>query len=694
MKTNFNFKRVFGLVGLFLLTSITVIAQQGFCQGNYFTNGDFEIGIPTNQSNNITLADGWDKIWNGNSEGDYYDQNSSAVGTTPNPQSGDYGSLWITNEIINNATWREGMLNELTTTIPMGSGTYDFTFDIACLNGYGNAEIGIYAVYDPNAPGPYVYPNAPTTSHLPTNLNLYSASGLPQEIELLGTVPVPDQCNGTRSTETFIFDSNILSLSGDITHIVVMASSNVTLGRKYVGLDNFCMIQSQDQPTPDGSYCCDESDNLVQNGNFEYGNTGFGSDYTQNGATLPGQYDVTTSAAAFGANITDHSFCEDPTLYSTNDKFLLVNGKTTQPAGTTSEIWRKSLNLDGEKEYRFCANFKNMPQCTFDILPEIEITTNTGYSATAIIDVDPNDPCDWQTISFCFKGDEDMDFKITLKEDSLGDGNDLAIDDIAVSELIDPELAISVLHQGNPQQITGSFETIATSDDILPYDQEVCDEPYFWWVITLLDTTGGTWNIDTSAPYGWGNNTGHNIFNGSGAGSATWDLTTNFPVYPFAQNTLYLIGMTTPSCCEDCVDEGLTYQIVYNNRMANISLDSNDADLAWIRSWLGTFSSTIGSRTQETGANRILETPFNGTSNLATVKVYPNPARNMVTVSLLDQDISTIVVFTTEGKQAMNQQVDGSRSKQLDVSSLAAGMYLVQITAKNNQVFTSKLIIE
>ncbi|MFT7073555.1 T9SS type A sorting domain-containing protein [Patiriisocius sp. Uisw_017] len=688
MKTNFNFKRIFGLVGLFLLTSLTVIAQQGFCEpfDQYQpTSSVGGVGCPGIAEYNI--LNNWGTI----NTGINYTQNNSQNGAGDTYLYMDDGACSNGGSFIFNSSDFSG--NWIEMTQEEGCFCYDFRTFLVTSGILNGSSLRIYDGTDPLSSSV----NAVFQLNIPIDpsrgwVRICAPVGLSDSA---GNLPGNSDGQWVISTGGAAAWDALLQNVGSIGYYV-----DVDGGDERFGIDNVCISQdcdstfTEEPPTPDGSYCCDESDNLVQNGNFEYGNTGFGSDYTQNGATLPGQYDVTTSAAAFGANITDHSFCEDPTLYSTNDKFLLVNGKTTQPAGTTSEIWRKSLNLDGEKEYRFCANFKNMPQCTFDILPKIEITTNTGYSATAIIDVDPNDPCDWQTISFCFRGGEDMDFKITLKEDSLGDGNDLAIDDIAVSELIDPELAISVLHQSNPQQITGSINTIATSDDILPYDQEACDEPYFWWVITLLDTTGGTWNMDTSAPYGWGNNAGHNIFNGSGAGSATWDLTTNFPVYPFAQNTLYLIGMTTPSCCEDCVDDGLTYQIVYNNRMANISLDSNDADLAWIRSWLGTFSSTIGSRTQETGANRILETPFNGNSNLAAVKVYPNPARNMVTVSLLDQDISTIVVFTTEGKQAMNQQVDGSRSKQLDVSSLAAGMYLVQITAKDNQVFTSKLIIE
>lgn len=455
------------------------------------------------------------------------------------------------------------------------------------------------------------------------------------------------------------------------------------------GYDNICFEDCPDEvdePTDEGSFCCD-NENLVFNGNFEYGDQGFGSDYTQNPATLPGEYNVTDDASAFGATITDHSFCDDPSLYSTNDKFLLVNGKTTQPAGTTSDIWTTSLNLDPEKEYRFCANFKNMPQCTFDILPEIEITTNTGFSESAIINVDPNDPCAWQTVSFCFRGDEDMDFKITLKEDGLGDGNDLAIDDIAVSELIDPELAITVQHQGFPQQVTGSLNTIVTSDDVLPYDPEICDEPYYWFVGEVSNyTPGSVPTINTLAPYGWGNNTGYSLFSPASSGPTPWDLTTMYPNYPFQQNTLYIVAFFTPSCCLDCVDEGFTYQLIYNNRSQNIGgLSIGRDSVAWMKSILGTYGQTIG-------ANRVQEPD---SIDHTKIQITPNPAQDFVQVRLLENELNTIEIFTLAGQKVKSIQASiGSSSLEIDIASFQAGMYMVQVTTKNNTTFTSRLLVE
>jgi len=461
---------------------------------------------------------------------------------------------------------------------------------------------------------------------------------------------------------------------------------DVGSGNEEYGLDNICVSQecdstyTDDPPTEEGAYCCDESENLVTNGNFEFGDNDFSSDYTQNPATVPGQYDVTNDSSAFGTAVTDHSFCEDPNTYATNDQFLLVNGLTNQPSGSQSVIWEQTIaGLDPEKEYRFCGNFKDLPQCTFNIFPEITIQLSNGVSETVTVMTDPTDPCDWQNISFCFRAQDEINIQILLNEDGLGDGNDLAIDDLSVQELRDPGLSISVLHQGNPQEVTGSINSIDPSDDQLPFSTEICDEPWYWYVFVVDSFSGGTFTLDFAAPYGWGNDTlGSSLFNPAGVGP-NWDLTTQFPGYPFAQNELYLIGMYTPSCCEDCVDDGFTYQIILNNREQNANTLSEE-DKARILEILGTYQdSTLG----------------NDEKVLESIRAYPNPAKETVTVTLQNDMISEVKILGINGQIVFEKQTNESKKDAvLDVSKLSSGMYFIQVTASNNRQFTSKLIIE
>lgn len=659
-------KSVLALFAL-LMGFLSLQAQQDFCPGNYFSNGDFEIGTPTNTSNNITLASGWDKIWDGNSEADYYDQFNSAVGPLPTPASGDYGSLWIDNRVVSNNTWREGMLNELANVVPLNTGMYSFTFDISCLFGWGVAEIGIYAVHDPTAPGPYVYPGNPASSHVPTNLNLYTASGLPQEIELLGTVPVPSVCDGTRISQSFTFDSNTLGLSGDITHIVITRSANVMSGSRYVGLDNFCMVRDDDQepPSNDGAYCCDD-ENLVVNGNFEAGDTGFSSGYTQDVLTFPGEYDVTTTAAAFGASVTDHSFCEDATMYPSNDLFMVVNGSTQQTS--TAVVWQQTLNgLEEGERYKFCANFKNMPQCTFDILPQVFLNAGTTSSGPQTINTVPGDPCDWQTVDITFTATgSSQNIQIILDESGNGDGNDVAIDDIYVGKLTDPNLQISVQHDGTNNQVTASLNTISNSDDVM----HGADCEYYWYV---AESSGFPVSVVWST-FAYGNAAGSLLPPFASTPGPAWNLTTTFPGYSFADDTLYVVGMYAPEC--GCYAEGFTYQLTYNGRNGMSEETKQDIIDAILN---GLDGDIIDGPVEDIVPN--------------TLSLYPNPVDDVFTVKLLSDTLSEVEVLDLSGKKVIGERWSGDRSTEtINAASLPSGVYFVRVKGTNNQIHRTKLI--
>jgi len=312
----------------------------------------------------------------------------------------------------------------------------------------------------------------------------------------------------------------------------------------------------------DGAFCCDKRKNLIINGHFENGNANFHSSYAHDSDILPGQYDVTSDATDFVTTITDHSYCQSPFYYSMNDKYLLVNGLTNQPAGSNSVIWQQKVeDLKKGKRYRFCANFKNLQQCTHDVLPLVTVQLSTGLSRTVTIDTNQEDSCDWQQISFCFDAGSGsrVTVKIVLKESSLGDGNDLAIDDVSVQELVDPQLTTTVQYQYNTNRVEGSINTISAMDDNLPAE---CGGRYYWFVLTLQSYSLGMFTINWSAPRGWGNSMFSVRLNPLAVGPP-WHLTTSFPGFVFSSNTLYAIGMVTPECCKGCLARGSTYHVVY-----------------------------------------------------------------------------------------------------------------------------------
>lgn len=196
---------------------------------------------------------------------------------------------------------------------------------------------------------------------------------------------------------------------------------------------------------PVQEWCC-PGRNLLQNGDFETGNTGFTSQYTFNAstlanATLPGQYNIVNSASALSISprwiANDHYTCKGGFGKS---KFMVVNGKTCQSGRKI--IWQQTASVRGGREYRFCANVKNFRQCTFDIIPKIEVRFSVPPNVLvpsnlpATIDVNTNTgACDWLLIHGIVSppvGSTSLTIAILLDETGLGDGNDLVLDDISL----------------------------------------------------------------------------------------------------------------------------------------------------------------------------------------------------------------------------------------------------------------------
>ncbi len=463
------------------------------------------------------------------------------------------------------------------------------------------------------------------------------------------------------------FNTLLANVSG-IAFWVDVAGSGAQ--NEIIGVDNICIQQcdNDEPPSNEGAYCCDD-ENLVKNGNFEAGNTGFTSSYTQNAATFPGEYDVTNSAAAFGATVTDHSFCADPVTYTSNDLFMTVNGRTQQMS--TAVVWEQTIGgLEEGESYRFCANFKNMPQCTFDILPQIFLNAGMTSSGAQTINTVASDPCDWQTVDIIFTATgSTQNVRILLDEGGNGDGNDVAIDDIYIGKLADPNLEITVQHDPTTDQITGSLNTIATGDDTLHGN---CEE-YYWYV---AESSGFPVSIIWST-FSYGNGSGSLLPPFASVPGPNWDLTTTFPGYTFDSNKLYVIGMYAPQC--GCYDEGFTYQLTFNQESSGMSEETKADIIDAIMNGLDRPTTGVGiSRNAETGSS---------------LQLFPNPTEDIVTLQLLDDTITNVTVSSLNGQQAMAKRGDGKEGAMtLDVSGLPSGIYMVQVTGANGNPYITKLV--
>ena len=67
------------------------------------------------------------------------------------------------------------------------------------------------------------------------------------------------------------------------------------------------------------------------------------------------------------------------------------------------------------------------------------------------------------------------------------------------------------------------------------------------------------------------------------------------------------------------------------------------------------------------------------------VKLYPNPVRDILNIEI-EKDIKSIEIYNIQG-----QKVLSSNQKQINVSDLAAGMYMVRIQDTDNNIATKKV---
>lgn len=206
----------------------------------------------------------------------------------------------------------------------------------------------------------------------------------------------------------------------------------------------------------DRTFCC-PGENLVQNPSFEYGNTSFSSEFIYAnslalGETQPGKYNIVTGeqAAAISNNWQE---VQDPsTCSSTKGLFLVVNGQTGgsplerngEPVPAKKVVWEQAFTINTWGTYKFCFMAKNLEQYGFPTTPVIDVLIENGGEdnnlLNQVIDSQPTDgKCDWKLIERGFNfngtGSSALTIKIVLHQTEHGDGNDLALDDIALIAL-------------------------------------------------------------------------------------------------------------------------------------------------------------------------------------------------------------------------------------------------------------------
>lgn len=439
-------------------------------------------------------------------------------------------------------------------------------------------------------------------------------------------------------------------------------------------MDNFvfCSLAAEEPG------CCG-GDNLVTNGNFEAGNTGFTSDYSFEASTAanavgPTEYNIVSMADA--ASISPNWIAQDPSSCppntSANDNFMVVNGLTSQPAGTESVIWEQSFTgLQQGGTYHVCFLAKNLPQCTFDILPALEIQVGNSSSGYTTINT-TSDPCDWQLIEFTFTTNPpNATIQIVLDESGLGDGNDLAIDNISLELLGEPDVSITVEHIGSTNTVTASINGPGNGDDALPGPG--CT--YTWFVAEVVNVSPLALNFSTLHI---GDATGSTQFAPPVNFPTPWDLTTSFPDYTFNDATLYFVGLAIQDC--DCFEDETTYQLTGSWRNEEVILtEAMEQQLLDI-------------------INRNAPIPApNGNSSIRIpeLNLYPNPAQTQIEISLSEVAMEQFKIVDAAGRVVLKSKSGLKRSSQkVNINSLNAGVYTVIVTDTEAQQHTIRFVKE
>ena len=75
------------------------------------------------------------------------------------------------------------------------------------------------------------------------------------------------------------------------------------------------------------------------------------------------------------------------------------------------------------------------------------------------------------------------------------------------------------------------------------------------------------------------------------------------------------------------------------------------------------------------------------------ITMYPNPATDIISLRFDDISKLKVTIYDVIGREILSKLLEKS-NKNIDISSLGSGTYIVQITNENNEKITKKLIIK
>jgi gliding motility-associated-like protein len=415
--------------------------------------------------------------------------------------------------------------------------------------------------------------NVPLPSNNPTGLDIYgsvfSASGLNSLVSEADTSCNTYVCSNTCNTLTMPDSLHLCSGSTVIMPATMSGSDSIIsiLWTPPTGLSDTSILNPTLTAGTSGWYYLTVKSilpvNLVFNGDFSLGDTGFTSSYpyvTGAGSLVPaGVFTITTDphlehsgAASFG----DHT--------TGTGNMMAING-----ASTPISVWCQTIAVLPNTYYDFSAWFANWSSDTANNLPIIQFMVN-GVLFGPTFNFPHPDGLWSQFASTWYSGTSTAATICIYDEQTAGFGNDFAIDDI-------------------------SFEQICIAEDSIYVDVIQRDTTHFGKDTSLCATTGGL------TLYGPASDTAYSWNTGSTADSITVTVAGTYWVtaygncivardtfdVTFNPSPIVLLGNDTGFCIGDSLTltsiqpAGSTF--LWSTGSTSTSITVNTAGTYWLK---------------------------------------------------------------------------------------------------------------
>ncbi len=166
--------------------------------------------------------------------------------------------------------------------------------------------------------------------------------------------------------------------------------------------------------------------NLVINGNFENGNSGFTTQYSFGNVSNPGTYDIGTSPSSAPGAYGDWCNCGDHTTGT--GMMLIANGATF----ASWPVWEQVVHVSPNKNYRFSYWGAEVDRNS-NSLPRLALKINGRPIGSSIFQKNsPDNGGQWQNFSFTWNSGPSRTADLALYDlNADATWNDFAIDDIS-----------------------------------------------------------------------------------------------------------------------------------------------------------------------------------------------------------------------------------------------------------------------